>query len=257
MGEAKVVQKMEEEELTIDLKVMFQALWKKAWLIALVGVVCGVLMFAGTHLLVTPQYRSSFTAYVNNRTNQEDSVSALSSGDISASQALVKTYSAVISSRTVLEEASSVTNCPYSYDELASMVDTSAVDSTQLIKVSVTMPDPEMAQQVAKAISEVAAEYITQIVEGSSMRVVDDPVVPKNIYSPSYSRNALLGVLLGLVLCAGVIVLKEMLDDKVKDSATLTSRYNLPLIGTIPDITAAEKIGDNYAYSKKKSGGKR
>lgn len=257
MGEAKVVQKMEEEELTIDLKVIFQALWKKAWLIALVGVVCGVLAFVGTHLFITPQYQSSFTAYVNNRADQADSVSTVSSGDISAAQSLVKTYSAVITSRTVLEEVSSMINCPYSYDELADMVGTESVDSTQLIRVSVTMPDPEMAQQVAKAISEVAAEYITEIVEGSSMRIVDDPVVPKNIYSPSYSKNALLGVLLGFVLVAAIIVLKEMLDDKVKDSATLTSRYNLPLIGTIPDITAAEKIGDNYAYSKKKSGGKR
>ena len=51
----------------IDVSSIFKALWKKLWLILLVGVVCGGLTYAATKVLVTPTYRSGFTAYVNNK----------------------------------------------------------------------------------------------------------------------------------------------------------------------------------------------
>lgn len=241
-------------ETTIDLLVLGKTLWKNAWIIILAGIICGGLAFVGTHLLVTPQYRSSFTAYVNNRSDQNNDTGTLSNADLTASQSLVKTYATVISSRTVLEAAASQAGAPYSYAELKDMVDTSSVDSTEIIEVSVTMADPQMAASMAQAISTVAAEYITKILEGSSMQVVDQAVVPVKRYSPSYSKNTMLGILLGIVLASGVIILKELLDDRVKDTATLESRFGIAVIGTIPNMEAAERMGDSYSYAKKNGG---
>lgn len=249
--------KQKSENTEIDLIEMAKALWKHAGWILLAGVICGVLAFAGTHLLVTPQYRSSFTAYVNNRNGQDNGNYTVTSADLSASQALVKTYSAVITSRSVLEAAAAQAGVGYNYTDLQDMVSTQAVDNTEIIEVSVTMPDAQQAATLAGAISEVAGEYITKIVEGSSMQIVDQPVIPTNIYSPSYKKILLLGVLLGIVLACGIIILRELLDDRIKDSGTLEARFGIPVIGSIPNMEAAEKIGDSYAYSKKKSGGNR
>ncbi len=249
--------KQKSENTEIDLIELAKALWKHAGWILLVGVICGALAFAGTHLLVTPQYQSSFTAYVNNRSGQDNGNNTLTSADLSASQSLVKTYSAVITSRSVLEAAAAQAGVGSDYMQLSKMVSTQSVDDTEIIQVSVTMPDAKQAAALAGAISEVAGEYITKIVEGSSMQIVDQPVIPTKIYSPSYKKNLLLGIILGIVLACGVIVLRELLDDRVKDSGTLEERFGLPVIGTIPNIEVAEKIGDSYAYSKKKSGGNR
>lgn len=246
-----------EDEVTIDLRVLAAALRKHAAIILLVGLICGVLAFCGTHMFITPQYQSTFTAYVNNRSYQDSSSATLSSSDLAASQALVKTYSAVITSRSVLESAASKAGASYDYAELKDMVSTDAVDSTEIIEVSVVMPDAKMAAAVAQAISEIAGDYITQIVEGSSMQIVDQPVVPEAIYSPNYMKNALIGVLLGLFLSAGIVVVKELLDDRIKDVNALEDRCGITVIGSIPNMEAVAKIGDSYAYSKKKSGGKR
>ena len=246
-----------EDEVTIDLRVLAKALRKRAGIILLVGILCGVLAFVGTHVFITPQYQSTFSAYVNNRSNQDSGSGTLTNSDLAASQALVKTYSAVITSRSVLESAAAQAGAPYDYLQLKQMVSTASVDSTEIIQVSVTMPDAQMAAAVARAISEVAGDYIAKIVEGSSMQIVDQPVIPVDIYSPSYTKNALLGVILGIFLSAGIVIVKELLDDRIKDVSALEERCGIPVIGSIPNMEAAAKIGDSYAYSKKESGGKR
>ena len=249
--------KQKNENTEIDLIELAKALWKRAGWILLAGVICGALAFAATHLLITPQYQSSFTAYVNNRSGQDNGNNTVTSADLSASQSLVKTYSAIITSRSVLESAATQAGVGSNYKQLSQMVSTQSVDDTELICVSVTMPDAQQAVALAGAISEVAGEYITKIVEGSSMQIVDQPVIPTTICSPNYTKNLTLGVMLGIVLACGVIVLRELLDDRVKDSGTLETRFGIPVIGSIPNMEAAEKIGDSYAYSKKKSGGNR
>ena len=245
-----------QAQTTIDLLELGKVLWKHAWIIVLAGLVCGAVFFAGTHLLVTPKYRSSFTAYVNNRSDQSNANGTLTSADLSASQSLVKTYAAVISSRAVLESAASEAGAPYDYEQLKNMVSTGSVDDTEIIEVSVTMEDRQMAASLAQAISVTAADYITKIVEGSSMQIVDQAVIPVKRYSPSYSKNLMLGILLGIVLACGVIILKELLDDRVKDAGTLESRFGIVVIGTIPNMEAAERMGDSYSYGKKKNGGR-
>lgn len=251
MGQTPNKGNLKNETIQIDLLMLGKALWKHAWLIILAGIVCGLIAFLGTHLLVTPKYLSSFTAYVNNRSNQENDKTTLSNADLSASQSLVKTYAAVISSRSVLEKAAAQAGAPFQYKELVKMVGTKGVDDTEIIEVSVTMADPQMAAALAQAISEVAAEYITKIIEGSSMQIVDQAVIPVDIYSPNYKKILVLGVLLGIVLSGGVVVLKELLDDRIKDTGTLESRFGLAIIGTIPNMEAASKVGNSYAYSKR------
>ena len=239
-----------ENHTEIDLRMLATALWKHAGMILLVGIVCGALAFVGTHILVTPQYQSTFTAYVNNHGNQGGDSGTLTSSDLVASQSLVKTYSAVITSRSVLESAAAQAGAPYDYSQLKQMVSTGSVDSTEIIRVSVTMPDPQMAAAVAQAISEVAGDYITKIVEGSSMQIVDQPVIPVTIYSPSYSKNAQLGIILGIFFSALIVMMKGLLDNRIKDANALEERYGIPIIGSIPNMEAAAKIGDSYAYTK-------
>lgn len=241
-----------EDADVIDLRPLLLALWKRAWLIILVGAIACVGAYGGAKLLVTPTYQSSFTAYVNNRSSQESGSDTLTSSDLSAAKSLVQTYSAVITSRSILESAAQQAGAPYSYQELKEMVSTDTVNDTEIIRVSVTMEDRQMAAAVAEAIAEIAPEYVAQIVEGSSMKIVDAAVIPVDIYSPNYMQIALLGAVLGVLLVAAVIVLKEILDDRVKDEGTLEDRFGIPVIGTIPNMEAAEKAGDSYGYGKRR-----
>lgn len=244
-----------EDDGSIELWPLVQALLRRWWLIALAGMVLGAAVFAGTLLLVTPQYRSSFTAYVNNR-SETDTQTVLSNADLSAARYLTYTYTQIIRSRSVLETAADQAGLSYDYSELSGMVTTSILSDTEIISVEVLSSDPAMSVAYAEAIAEVAREELSEIVEGSSMQIIDRPVLSTKIAEPSYTKNTLVGALLGALLAAAVIVLRALLDDRVKGEEMLEVRFGLPILGSVPNTTAASRVGGNYyGYGPVKTGG--
>lgn len=253
MSELRKKNIADEEEGVIDLRPLFRALWKGAWVIALAAVLAGILAFLGTKFFVTPTYRTSFTAYVHNRITTEG-MTAVSSSDLSAAKSLVNTYAEILKSRTVLDEAAQAGGLSYTYSQMKEMVSTSVSTDTGIVTVYVTSADPVKARDLAEAIANTAPSRMAAIVEGSSMQILDPPVLPTGIYTPNYEKNTLLGILTGAFLAAVLIVLRELLDDRVKDEQTLEARFGLPVLGTIPDLTEAAGKGGQYGYSRKGGG---
>ena len=61
-------------------------------------------------------------------------------------------------------------------------------------------------------------------------------IVPAEIASPSYTRNTALGMLVGLVVIAAIICLREIFDEKLHSEDDITQRYQLPILAVIPDL---------------------
>lgn len=236
-----------KEEITIDVMQLVKALWHSAWLIVITALLFGSIAYIGTKLLVTPTYQTSFTAYVNN-SNEQGNKTSLASSDVTAARSLVSTYSAILTSQPVLENAAIEAGLDCTYEQLAKMISTSTVSDTEIIQVKVTMDDPAVAVAVATAIADYAPEYVSRIVEGSSMQVIAEPKLPTSIYGPSYIGNTAKGFLLGAFLAAGLVVLLELIDDRVRSEEELEHRYGIAVMGTIPDLAAAKKYG---SYEKK------
>ena len=93
-----------KEERTVDLRRVFSVILKRAWIIVTVAVISGLAAFFYTSWFVTPTYRASFSAYVNNRMVSEGEIKT-SSSDMSASMDLMYVYQDIITSRSVLMEA--------------------------------------------------------------------------------------------------------------------------------------------------------
>jgi len=237
--------RMDSDEVVIDLARLARAVWRKAWLVLLAAVLVGVSAYAATAVFISPTYRSSFTAYINNKSGTESTT--LTNSDLLAAQSLVNTYSAILISQPVLEDAAAQAGLIMTYEELSAAVSTSTVDDTEIIQINVTMEDPQMALDLAQALVDIAPGYVSKIVEGSSMQVVAPPVLPDKIYAPNYKRNAAIGVILGAVLVIAVVVITELVDNRVKSESELEERYGIAVMGVIPDLVEAKK--KNYAYS--------
>ena len=113
------------DELEIDLGQLVGALVKKAWLISLVSIVCAMAMFFGTYFFVTPTYKASVKFYVNNSalsSLSEVAMDSISSGDISASRGLVKTYIVILKTRETLNDVIDYTGVDRTYSQLKNMI---------------------------------------------------------------------------------------------------------------------------------------
>ena len=243
------MQTKQNEEISIDLWRLAKVIWSKAWFVIIVVMIAGILAYAASAMFITPTYRSYFTAYVNNR-NQVEGVGSTTTADLNASIGLAKLYSEIITSRSVLTEAAQNCGMQITFKELSEMVKTETYTTSALITVYVETTDPVQATELAAAIAEAAPVKVSEVVDGSTMNIVDSPILPEGKYSPNNSRNAVLGALIGMVLSVAVIVIMELFNDKVLSSADLENRYTLPVIGNIPNLDDAQKKRDKYAYAK-------
>ena len=230
----------------IDLLLMAKAIWKKLWLVILVTALLGGAAYVGTKLFIKPTYRSSFTAYVNNK--KEIELNSLTNQDIQASKSLAHTFEEVLKSKSVLVKSAELADVDYSYSQLRKIVTTSISNETEIITVNVDTKSPELSYELAEAVRKNALDYTAEIIEGSSMKIIDYPEVPSGIYSPSYTRYALIGALAGFVITALIICIKQYFNDRIQDENELAEHYNLAVVGVIPDLVNADK-SKGYYYS--------
>ena len=240
------------KEYTVDMRRVLQVLWKRAWIIILVAILVGVGVFVGAKLFVMPRYSSSFTAYVNNRHSTLEGQGSTSSSDISASRNLTYLYEEIIVSRSVLTDAALNCNLNYSYNQLRSMVKTSVSSNAPIITVSVEARDPQQAQQLAEAIAAASPRHVERIVDGSSMRIVDSPVLPMEPFAPNSVRSGMLGAAVALILTIAIVILFDMIVDKVDAPKELEDRHGLAVVGVIPDMVQADKYEHSTASSARR-----
>ena len=74
MNELKRLEAQRDDEIEIDLGEIFHLLLNKLWVIILCFIVGGVIGFAGTKILVTPQYSASSMIYILPKTRSVTSL---------------------------------------------------------------------------------------------------------------------------------------------------------------------------------------
>lgn len=245
----------EYQDDEIDLLEIFKSLKKHMAAIIAFAILAAII--AGVCLLffVTPMYRTSFTVYVNNRSGNGE-ISAVTSSDISASKDLATTYSEIITGRTVLLEAAE--RCGMSalkYDALSDLVEAKKSSTSELITVYVQGTSPTNALYLARAIAQSSSAQIDSIVDGSSMRVVDEPYEPEEKFSPHYTRDVAIAFIAAAALACVFFIVLDSMNDDVRDEKTLEEKTGIPVLGAIPDFDVARKKNSKgYGYGYEDAG---
>ena len=237
-------------EVEIDLVRLLFVCLRKWWIFAILGLLGMGIAIAISMFYLTPLYQSSISIYVNNRMNQ-DSSDYVTTSDMTASRNLVTTYITISRSDRVLTAVSKSLDGQYSSAYLKSVVSARQEGQTELFTVTVTTVDPERSALIANTIADVFPTVLTEIVEGSSARVIDYAKIPTSRSFPSHTKNAMIGLLIGIVI-AGIIVLIGFITDvRIMDEEDLSSITEYPLLGRIPDFAQLGKHSskkNKYGY---------
>lgn len=248
----------------IDLLELARELWKNILAIALVAVLVGSGAFAYTAFMVSPQYQATAAMYVNNSSfNIGETSFSVSTGELSASSYLVSVYIYILKSRTTMEEVIREADLPYSPSTLSDMISAKDVSGTAAFEVTVTSKSPSEAELIANTIAKVLPERISEIVDGTSVRIVDYAIIPAHRSGPDLMRNTVAGILAGGVLSAGVVVLLYLLSNRspalVQTAEELREMYSdIRILAQIPDMRGSSGKGyySSYYSSGKKEGRK-
>lgn len=235
------------EEMEIDLQRVFSAVVQKSWLIMIVAVLCAVLVFLGTFFLITPKYKAAAKFYVNNSSISVGGTSvSISSGDLVTSRGLVDSYIVILKTRETLNDVIDYAGVNRTYNEVIGMISAEAVDETEIFMVTVTSPDPQESERIANAIAYILPNRIGNIIEGTSAKVVEAAIVPAAPSSPSYTKNTVIGFVLGFALALLIEALRVIFDITIRDEEDIAQSCSLPILASVPDMTAATKGGSYY-----------
>lgn len=227
-------EKFDEDLFEIDLKSIINAVMSRLKMIVVFALAFALSAFIISNFVMVPKYRATITMCISNsKTMISDSFDI---NDVNAGIALVPTYVELIQSNNVLGEVAAKTqDLGYTIDDIYSMISISTKEETQIITLNVTNPNPEHANIIANAIADIAPDKITDLMEGSAVKVVDESVLPEYPVSPNVFKYTILGFLFGGFLGVALAILSTLLDTTIKTENDITELYpNIPVLGVIP-----------------------
>lgn len=227
----------EKDRIEIDVIQMLKALWKRKLVIVIVAIVTGMIAFAYSSFVIKPEFTSTTRIYVVNR-NQGDKP-GLTNQDLQAGTYLVKDYREIILSQDVLEKVVTDLGLTINAKALAKKVQVTVPVDTRIVSILVSDHKPDEASRIANALREVAAQKIISVTRVSDVTTLEEARPALSPSSPNIRRNTILGFGAGAGLVIVVVLLIELLDDRVKRPEDIEEVMHLSLLGVIPNL---EKI---------------
>jgi len=224
----------ENQAVEIDVFAMLKTLWKRKFSIALVALVFAIAAFGYSAFLAKKEYQSTSRIYVVSRQNQENN--ALTNSDLQAGSYLVKDYREIILSQNVLTQAIEELKLDMTPAELSKKISVSVPTDTRILSITAKDGDPKEAARIANGLRNVAAEKIISVTKVSDVTTLDEAEVPQSPSSPNIRRNVLLGFIAGAGLMVVLLVVVEVLDDRVKRPEDIEELMGLILLGIVPDM---------------------
>lgn len=214
---------------------ILQARWK----IVAVTTVVAVLAALGVSLLTTPQYEAKTRLFVS--TSSGASVQEIYQGNL-FSQQRVTSYTELLEGTTLAQRTLDKLGLgEMSAVDLAGKVTASSTPDTVLIDTAVTDESPERARDLANALSDefvVMARELETPEDGGppTARVVVEQyaATPSAPVTPKTTRNVALGLAVGVLLGIALAVLRDRLDNTIKDRNAVEELAGTGVVGVIP-----------------------
>lgn len=204
----------------------------------LVIIVCSLVGLTGSFsifkFLVKPTYVSTVKLYVYTKDNEMDNGNYNNLNNLNYAQKIVNTYIEMLRTDNFFKKVKDKSTLDYSVEDLEKMTDFSVLNNTEVFEVSVSSHQPEDSKKIADTITSLAPQTISSIKESALLKVVDSATFPTKPSSPKVLLDSVIGFLVGFIIAIIYILMKEMLDIRIKQEDDLTERYNIPLLGSIP-----------------------
>lgn len=249
-----------DDNSIISIKSILKLMIEKLWLIILLFIIGGTGAFAVSKYIMPLKYCSYTTMYIKNNDGKYQD-SSLSAGDLNTAKSLLNTYIAVLQSDSMMRKVSevlikrygeeriseifSVSQGKISESSLKNCLTMSAVDNTEVMKISAVTKDAEVSRYVCLTIARLAPDFLKEKVGAGSVKIIDEAKINCNPISPNIFKNTLLGTFTGTILAVVIILLIDFFNNTVRISANLSEKFKKPILGEIDDIDKLKKNPEN------------
>ena len=145
----------------------------------------------------------------------------------------------------------------YGADTVKDSITITPVENTAMFLMSVTTNSADLSYEIAHQLEITVPETMKKTNSGLVQASVEDkPIKAVSAGSKGYIKKCLIGAVAGLLLAAAYVIIRTMLDVRVRTSEELVEVYGIPVLGAIPDFEIKNsrggyKIETQYDTSRK------
>jgi capsular exopolysaccharide synthesis family protein len=216
----------------------FVRLLRSRWVIVCVTIAVAVLGAVAVTSLTTPLYQASTRLFVS--TTAGASPSDLYQGTLFSQQRVIS-YTKLLEGKSLAQRTVDKLHLDMNAADLQKNIKATSAPDTVLIDVSVLDQSPVRARDIADALSD---EFVVMVGEletpedgtrpDARVVVEQHASIPEGPVIPKPTRNIAIGLALGVLLGIGLAILRDRLDNTVKNREILEEVTDAGLIATIP-----------------------
>ena len=224
----------EANTIEIDVLSLLRTIWRKKFLILLTAILTTGLAFAYSAFLATPQYDSTTRLYVVNQSS--DNGAGITNQDLQAGSFLVQDYKEIILSQDVLKNVTTTLGIT---EDIKDKITVTIPTDTRILSITVRDSDPNQAATIANTLRDEAAKKIIEVTKVSDVTTLEAALPAEKPSTPRTKRNLALGFIAGAFLATALVLVLEVLDDRVKRPQDIEEGLGMTLLGVVPH---AEKL---------------
>ncbi len=131
----------------------------------------------------------------------------------------------------------------YSVKDLREAASFSLVEGTEIIRVTYNSSQKNDIHIIANTIVQTAPIYISEIYGDFDCKTIEGPLSPE-LATVETSVVGAIAALVGFIVAFVFALLKDILDVYVRTASQLSERYNVPILGSVPEFNKNKKKGN-------------
>lgn len=212
---------------------------RRGWLTLLLTTLIGGAIGGALGMTAVPQYQATTSVFFS--LTGGDSTTQLLQGSTFA-QNQVRSYELLVTTPAVLQPVITELGLQTTPKDLARQIQTEVPLDTVLVDIAVADPSAEQASRIANATAAQLAVVVGELsptgdpsgkvvaVEATTVAPATPPEVP---FTPNKRLDVALGLLLGFAVGAAIVVVRDVLDNKVRDERSVAALTEIPVIGIV------------------------
>ena len=218
----------------IDLKELLRYTYRKKFIIIATTLVIVLISMIYFGFIQKPNYVSSTTLILTGFSNNSEKDTTINNNDLTINSKLVTTYQEITKTRKVLNQVIDNLKLDYSASELADHISVTGVTNTEIIKISVSDEDPELAADIANEIAVIFSAEVKEIYNLSNISILDKAEVATTPSNISFIKATIIAFIVGFFLSVGIVFIIFYFDNTVKSVEQLEKKFDVPILGTVP-----------------------
>lgn len=218
----------------LDLGQLLELFWNKKTEVILIILLFIVLGITYTICLVTPKYTSKTTLLLATEQENGTTGSQITTTDLTLNSKLVATYRDLVKSSKVVRQVISNLDLDMSEESLKGSISVQAKADTDILEISVTNTDPELAAKIANELAPVFSEQVKEYYNINNVHVVDVAEVEENPSNINHAKDIIIFAFIGIVVAAAYVLIANMLDTTVKSAEDIEKLCSVTVLASIP-----------------------